>query len=151
MTTEHASDFLPLSLSASLGKEDLHYLQPMLEWRSAVSGECLWREGDRDDRVGLVLSGRVKLLKETENPGHPLVVGLFGPGSLIMDFAFPDEGPLETSAYAAEDLDVVFLSRADFGKILQERPQLGQRMFHKALTSVTEQLRHAYRRLAVHF
>lgn len=132
-----------------LEKEDLAYLGHLMERQFAKEGECLWREGDPDDRLGLVIRGRVKLVKEAETPKHPLVLGLFGPGALVVDFAFVEGLSRETTAYAVEDLEIVYLSRPQFETILTERPALGHRIFSETLISVAEQLRHAYRRLAV--
>lgn len=134
-----------------LDREDLVYLGRLVEWQSTGAGECLWRAGDRDDRLAMVVQGRVKLLKETETEGRPLLVGLFGPGSLVMDFAVEEGLPRETSAYSVEPSEIVFLPRPQFEKVLSERPELGHRIFNEALISLGEQLRHAYRRLAVFF
>ena len=146
MPSEDAFPFAGL-----LEKEELSYLGHLMERHCAKAGECLWREGDTDDRLGLIVRGRVKLLKEADNPKHPLVLGLFGPGALVIDLAFVEGLPRETSAYAVEDLEIFYLSRPQFARVLAERPMLGHRIFGETLVSFAEQLRHAYRRLAVFF
>lgn len=104
-----------------------------------------------DGRLGLVVQGRVKLQKGTESFGNPIVVGLFGPGSLLVDFAVEEDLSRETSAYAVEPSEIVFLARPQFEKILAERPELVHRIFNEVLISLGEQLRHAYRRMAAFF
>ena len=141
--------FFPFS--GTLDKEDLIYLEALVEWQNADAGECLWRVGDMNERLGMVAQGRVKLLKKMEMKGHPIVVGLFGPGSLLMDFAVEKGLPRETSAYSIEPSQIAFLSRLQLEKVLSERPALGHRLYATALASLSEQLKHAYKRLAVFF
>jgi len=75
-----------------LEKKELRYLGSLMERHCAKRGECLWRQGDMDERLGLIVRGRVKILKETSTPNNPLIVGVFGPGALLIDLGFV-EGP----------------------------------------------------------
>ena len=134
-------------LAGSLAQADREYLSGLLEWRSAQADECLWREGDVDDRLVMVASGRVRLLKSAGASGFQVVIGLFGTGTLVPDLAFAQSGRRETSAWAAEDVQLIFLSGKNLETILAERPQLGSRILKQALLSVAGQLRHTYRRL----
>lgn len=131
-----------------LEKEELRYLGSLMERHCAKRGECLWRQGDMDERLGLIVRGRVKILKETSTPNNPLIVGVFGPGALLIDLGFVEGSPRETSAYAVEDVQICYLSRSQLARVLAERPLLGHRILGEVLTSFGEQLRHAYRRLA---
>ena len=151
MTQTNEKNRIQTPLVGPLAEDDLHYLEPMVQRHFAHAGDCLWREGDLDGRWGVVIRGRVKVLKETENPEHRLVLGLFGPGSLILDCSFEQGQPKETSAFAVEDVEILFLSKEHFEKILAERPILGHLLYKQVLVSVTEQLRHAYRRLVAIF
>lgn len=51
--------------------------RPILERRVAN----VWVPRNMDDRPGLIVCGRVKILKEKSNPNNPLIVGLFGLGA----------------------------------------------------------------------
>jgi len=128
--------------------DDIHYLWPMMQRHLVRAGEGLWREGELDGCWGMVVRGRVKVVKETENPGHRVVLGLFGPGSLIFDRAFGQDHPRETSAVAMDEVEILYLPKQHFEKILTDRPSLGLRLYRFVLASVAEQLRHANRRLA---
>ncbi|OHB24811.1 MAG: hypothetical protein A2X84_10530 [Desulfuromonadaceae bacterium GWC2_58_13] len=141
----------PFPFAALLDKEDLAYLGQLVDWHSAKAGDCLWHEGEMNDRLGLVLEGQVKLLKESAFRGHPIVLGLFGAGSLIVDLSFAQGDPTETSAYAVDDLRVVFLPRDRFEKVLLERPMLANSILNEVLLSIADQLRHMYRRLHAFF
>jgi CRP/FNR family transcriptional regulator len=141
----------PFPFAALLEKEEIAYLGQLVEWHSAKAGDCLWREGDLSDRLGLVLRGKVKLLKESAFQGHPIVLGLFGAGSLIVDLSFAQGDPAEASAYAVDDVQLVFLSREQFDGILMDRPRLANSILNEVLCSIADQLRHTYRRLNAFF
>ena len=147
----NTANFMPITAQGLWEIEDFQYLESLVQRHAACSGECLWREGSRDNRMGLVLHGHVKLLKETENPGHPLILGIFGPGSLVIDFAFFNGALAETSAFAVDDLEIAYLSKRQFDEIQKEHPSLGNRVYSKALSSISDQLKHAYKRLEVFF
>lgn len=136
---------------APLPLDDIHYLGPMVQRHFARTGDCLWLEGKRDGRWGMIVRGQVKVLKETEYPGHPVVLGVFGPGSLIFDSSFEPGRPKDTTAVAMEDVEILYLPEQHFEKILSDRPGLGHRLYKFILFSMTEQLRHANRRLATIF
>ncbi len=137
--------------AALMEKEDLIYLGSLVERYSAKAGACLWREGDLNNRLGLVIRGQLRLTKEASFPGHSIVLGLFGAGALVVDLSFAQGRSAETSAYAVDELQMVFLARKQFEKILAERPQLGNILLTGILYSITDQLRHMYRRLNAFF
>ena len=136
---------------APLPLDDIHYLWPMVQRHFVRTGDYLWLEGEPNGRWGMVARGQIKVLKETEYPGHPVVLGVFGPGSLIFDSSFDPGRSRDTTAVAMEDVEILYLSEQQFEKILTDRPGLGHRLYRFILSSMTEQLRHANRRLAAIF
>ena len=76
--------------------------------RAYEKGAWLLRRGERTDRLGLVLSGTVHILRE-DFWGSRSIVGLAGPGEIFADaYALAGE-PLEVSVLAASDARVLFL------------------------------------------
>lgn len=130
---------------------ELRHLKFLGQWHLAKPGECLWREGSTDSRMGLVLRGQARMLKDAEFPEHPMVVGLFGPGSWMVDFTFFEGRSAETSAIAETELEIVFLSPLRFKELCRKSPAFGNRIYHQALASVSRQLSHSFKRLAVFF
>ena len=138
---------LKLFFEGTLALDDLHYLWPMVKKHFAQPDDYLWQEGEFGGHCGVIAKGQVKVVKETENPGHPLVLGVFGPGALIFDSSFLHEHPRSTSAIAMEEVEVLYLPRHAFEKTLAEHPALGHRLYRFILSSMAEQLRHANHRL----
>ena len=76
--------------------------------RAYEKGAWLLRRGERTDRLGLVLSGTVHILRE-DFWGSRSIVGLAGPGEIFAEsYALAGE-PLEVSVLAASDARVLFL------------------------------------------
>ena len=76
--------------------------------RAYEKGAWLLRRGERTDRLGLVLSGTVHILRE-DFWGSRSIVGLAGPGEIFAEsYALAGE-PLEVSVLAASDAWVLFL------------------------------------------
>ena len=76
--------------------------------RAYEKGAWLLRRGERTDRLGLVLSGTVHILRE-DFWGSRSIVGLAGPGEIFAEsYALAGE-PLEVSVLAASDARVLLL------------------------------------------
>lgn len=76
--------------------------------RAYEKGAWLLRRGEWTDRLGLVLSGTVHILRENFW-GSRSIVGLAGPGEIFAEsYALAGE-PLEVSVLAASDARVLFL------------------------------------------
>ena len=76
--------------------------------RAYEKGAWLLRRGEWTDRLGLVLSGTVHILRE-DFWGSRSIVGLAGPGEIFAEsYALAGE-PLEVSVLAVSDARVLFL------------------------------------------
>ena len=97
-------------LFRNISPADLASLLDCLDARERAyeKGAWLLRRGERTDRLGLVLSGTVHILRE-DFWGSRSIVGLAGPGeSFAESYALAGE-PLEVSVLAASDARVLFL------------------------------------------
>ena len=97
-------------LFRNISPADLASLLDCLDARERAyeKGAWLLRRGERTDRLGLVLSGTVHILRE-DFWGNRSIVGLAGPGEIFAEsYALAGE-PLEVSVLAASDARVLFL------------------------------------------
>ena len=102
MTSSHLfRDIAPADLASLLDCLDARE-------RAYEKGAWLLRRGEWTDRLGLVLSGTVHILRE-DFWGSRSIVGLAGPGEIFAEsYALAGE-PLEVSVLAASDARVLFL------------------------------------------
>ena len=113
--------------------------------RAYEKGAWLLRRGEWTDRLGLVLSGTVHILRE-DFWGSRSIVGLAGPGEIFAEsYALAGE-PLEVSVLAASDARVLFLrvetALTGCGQLTQNLTAL---LAEKNLT-LTRKMRHMARR-----
>jgi CRP-like cAMP-binding protein len=87
------------------------------------SGEVIFREGDPNNALFVVLAGSVRLQKDEEEVGTIGANEAFGVWSLF------DEEPRLVSAVSAEDARLLRLDREDFFDLLSEQFDITQKIF----------------------
>ena len=86
-------------------------------------GATLFNEGERSDRVILLLSGRVKISYFTED-GREVVLALRSAGDILGELSALDGEPRSASAIALEPVDALLLSADRFRDFLSARPRV---------------------------
>ncbi len=124
------------------GAKVVRALEPYLHARTYKSGHVLWNEGDRDGRLVVLDSGRVKILRHLSD-GKPILVYVFGPGDVFGFLPFLDGGAYPASAIAMEALDTRIMSRAKLRQALRAEPDLGLML----LATLGRRLRDAFVRI----
>lgn len=93
-----------------------------LRRRRFVRDETLLHEGSQDDRVVLVLEGRVKLVTRTPS-GRAVLLGLRGPGELLGELSAIDGRPRSADAVAVEEGEAAITTGEALRRLLSERPE----------------------------
>jgi CRP/FNR family transcriptional regulator, cyclic AMP receptor protein len=83
----------------------------------------IYRPGDTTDRVYLVKTGRVRLLRIGKN-GSRSVVSILRPGDLFGELFRPDGTPVEELSLASGEAEVWSIEARDFRAQLEARPSL---------------------------
>ena len=104
-------------------------------------GATVFHEGDRSDRVLLVLSGRLKVASVRPDGGED-VVAIVGPGELLGELSAIDGEPHSCDATALEAVEVVVVPSEEFNAFMASRPDVALRL----LRTVTRRLRDADRK-----
>ncbi len=131
-----------------LGEDDLDELKVFLDCRWAKAGEVLWREGDADSFIVFVATGRVEEKKQTEFEDKQVVVGVYGPGSVVGEFGILDGRSRPFTTVALEDSGLLMLSRENFERLTALNPPLGVKLLKGILFATTTRLKKAFDRLA---
>lgn len=84
-------------------------------------GELLFRCGDQTERLGLVLSGTVHIVRE-DFWGNRGIVGLAGAGDVFAESYALSGEPLEVSVLAAADVAVLFLEVGPMSGVQADAP-----------------------------
>lgn len=120
--------------SAPLDSDDLTALAHFLRTRELKRGELLFAGGSVPDGVWIVQRGRVELSAGSGRKRS--VVHVLQPGDVDGDIQHLLELPLPYTAHALDDATALFLSAADFEKLLAQRQAITRRW----LSSVAERL-----------
>ena len=81
----------------------------------------VYRAGDSSDTLYVVMEGRVRLTRVTED-GRELTLEILEPGDIFGELAIAGEGERTGSAEAVEDSVVCAVKRDDFEKVVRESP-----------------------------
>ena len=106
-------------------------------------GQVLFREGDRGDRLYVVVAGKVKL-RRTSADGRENVLAIIGPGEMFGELSIFDPGPRSSTAAAITDLSLLELGQAEVRAWLVDRPEVAESLLHQ----LAQRLRHASETMA---
>jgi len=115
--TSYDSPFLRLIVSADRGRLSQSFTE-----RNCIPGEILIREGEEEDIMFLICSGRVAIVKgDLEDP---IILDFQGVGEIIGEMAILEHQPRSASVIALEDLQLLGLDRNQLELLLQETPSV---------------------------
>jgi CRP/FNR family transcriptional regulator, cyclic AMP receptor protein len=110
-------------LFGSLTKEELLALAQRTATKRLQRGELLFGEGDPCKGLYLVASGKIRIFKLSP-AGREQVLAMEGPGSSFAELPVFDGGNYPAAASAAEDAELLFISRQDFQNFCREHPEV---------------------------
>jgi CRP-like cAMP-binding protein len=109
----------------NLHGHDLKQLLKYCQRYKAEAGSVLWHEGDNDNKVGFVLSGKIGIKKMTSFTDKHVIVGTYGPGSVFGELCLLTNDPRSVGAEVLEDVDLLFLTNDEFENLIASHPIWG--------------------------
>jgi CRP-like cAMP-binding protein len=132
-------------LFAGLDEAALALIEKSAQTRKTSKGEFIFFQNDPADRFYLVLSGKVRVFK-TSPDGKEQILLMPGPGQSFGEAALFAEGVYPANAVAAEDSELMTISREAFMNLVKTHPTLAVNMIGRLsmllhhLTHLVEQL-----------
>ena len=112
-----------------------HYIQPV----SAKKGAVVFKEGDKDESLGIIVKGSIDILKQNYNETKKIATlknsQTFGEMALI------DGEPRSATGIAAEDSIIFFISKKNLLDISEDYPKLGFQVLWKISKLMSQHLR----------
>ncbi|MET0859736.1 MAG: FAD-dependent oxidoreductase [Microbacterium sp.] len=90
-----------------LTDEQVMFLSQFGERKRLVEGSTLFREGDRDCGLFVVLDGRVRVVQEQGPDGEPRVIAVHGRGRFVGDLSMLTGQAVYVTAIAQTDVEVL--------------------------------------------
>lgn len=112
-----------IPLFRELGETDLDSIIPRLDWMLVPGGHVVCRQGDEGDRLYLVASGRLAILRELPN-GEDVLLSHAGRGESVGEVAVLTGNPRSATVRALRDSVIARLDRAGLAQLLEEHPRI---------------------------
>lgn len=102
------------------------------------AGDYLFREGDPGNAIYIIESGRVAIIKGTED-GNPLVLSYEGAGAVIGEISLLSQTPRSASVMAVEETSALVLHEREFWALFDETPNFR----HLIVDTLIHQIKYA--------
>ncbi|HET9874016.1 MAG TPA: Crp/Fnr family transcriptional regulator [Propionibacteriaceae bacterium] len=112
-------------LFAGLGDEDASALSAAMGTIRLTRGEVLFHEGEAEDRLYVVVSGKIKLGR-SGSAGRENLLAVLGPGQMFGELSVFDPGPRSTTATAVTACELRTLEHEELTRWLTGRPEVSR-------------------------
>jgi CRP-like cAMP-binding protein len=97
------------------------------------AGETIFREGDRGDRVYVIVDGEIDIVRAAPGGGETLIVRL-GQGETFGEIALVRDTPRNATARSASKVNLLSMDRETFQTLFATMPPL-RRLFEELIDS----------------
>lgn len=126
-------------LFIGLERDDLALVVERLRPLSYVAGDHIYSEGERQQQMSIVLSGRCEVVRVQEGADRQLAV--LEQGDVFGEISFFDPAPHSATVRALSKMEVLALVREDYDELLELRPTIGYRIAVNTVKLVSDRLR----------
>jgi NTE family protein len=112
-----------LELLKEVTSHDLDALAAELEWQCLPGGWVLFREGEHDDSLFIVVAGRLGVVT-ADAEGRETIISHISPGETVGEMALLSGAPRSATVVALRDSELVRLRRESFEKLADQHPGL---------------------------
>ena len=115
-----------MPILSSLSQRDWEKVKHLFIEKHFGKDDYIFFEGDPSSWLGVVLEGRVKVIKHAEN-GKDMVLDLIAPGEMLGEIAAFNGEPHPATAQAMEPTVVASIHQGDYIRLLKQYPALALR------------------------
>ncbi len=126
---------------------DMCDLLTYFDCRKIAAGDEIWQEGSSGEFAAFIFSGQVEERKATEF-GRQVVVGIYGPGTIVGEPGIIDRQPRAATAAALEETFLLLLTGEKLQELLAANPVLGAKLLQGMVIALSARLRQCFGRMA---
>jgi CRP/FNR family transcriptional regulator len=108
-------------------QSDLAFLAKHMKAFRAEAGSTIFREGDRNSYLNVLIEGQAGVYKEDSDDKVKFLASMF-PSRIFGEISAIDNLPSSASVVAETDAVIITMSRESFRKCIYERPNIGVRL-----------------------
>lgn len=142
MSGPPALPFGSIPLLASLRSEDREALSPLCRLNTFEKNDVIFREGEPAERIHLLVTGRVKIVKAAGS--RDVIIEILGEGEPVGAVAVFERRPFPASAIALEPSTILSIPEREFFALLEKRPEMTRHL----LSGLTMRLMTVNKRIA---
>jgi CRP-like cAMP-binding protein len=125
---------------SELKRSNVQLLAGYVRAYRAKKDAVIFKEGSKGTFMGVVVSGRVDIMKEDQ--GHEQKrVATVRPGKSMGEMSLLDELPYSATAVAREDTELLLITRLNFSRLADEQPVLGNELLRQIARLMSLRLR----------
>ena len=129
-TTDKMLFLKRVSLFAEMSMEQIRVLTSHLEEQHFLPGEVIIYEGDFSQELYILVSGRVRIVKDYGG-SHERTLALLTPGEFFGDMAIFESAPRSATAVAEEEAELLALGPEKFKQTIYQKPEMAFEIFRE--------------------
>ncbi len=122
---ELGEKFPPIPLFSDLKKEELSRVMEKIQSRPFSKDSAVCVEGEPGNSIFIISRGRVDIIRRKAD-GEPVVINRLHEGDFFGEFAFFSDSRRTASVVAAEETEVLEITKPDLQQIVKEFPSVAQ-------------------------
>ena len=131
----------------SFDKNDLEALGSVGEEKTLEKDELVFDEDSKGNRMYIIKSGSVKILKKVKNQENTIAV--LGPGEFFGEMALLDGLPRSASVRATENCNVFQIALEGYQQLRREKPHTALKLMDIIIKILSNRLRQSNKNLEV--
>jgi len=147
---ERLGDMLEqITLFDDFSRRELETLAGHMQAYDATPGTVVFREGDRDSFLCLVVEGKLEVIKEAED-GKQRKLATVRPGKAIGEMSIIDRQPHSATVVVRTDTVLLLFTQNNFERLSEEHPRLSFKILWKIAQTLSHRLRQTSGQLVDH-
>lgn len=121
-------------------RSEIDIIARYLNVQTFEPGEYIFRQGERQNFMAFIVSGKIEIIKESADSLEIIVVSLL-PRTCFGEMSFVDDEPRSASAVVKEHSTLLFFSTNNFERLSDEHPKLGMKIIKNVAKTISQRLR----------
>ncbi len=131
-----------IELFKNFSKKELRNIFFISEIINLIRGEYVFKAGDTDNNVYVVLQGTLDIIKERKNSDHDIMVSKIRQGDHFNETSIFFNSEHKVSIIATSDVDLLKIKNKEFLEILEENCELSAKLLWIVSKKLSEHLMH---------
>jgi len=140
MESEEIVDTLKKAFDFKLNKEGWETLAKKFNVKTFYEDEMLFRCGDFNETMYILLKGEIQLFSGTHETGGEIEIARLHKGDILGESCFANQ-PFTLNCRALQFTELLAINKTNIKKLIKDSPELGVKFFQQVLVKVVGKIR----------